>query len=59
MSDFVGLRVLIVDKNNFIAKTLYSILEAFGVRNITINQSLEDAEKSFIIKVMMSYLLIL
>lgn len=47
MSSLSSLRVLIVDKNTFIAKTLYSILEAFGVRNIVINKSLEDAEKSF------------
>ncbi|MDG1438054.1 MAG: response regulator, partial [Emcibacteraceae bacterium] len=47
MPNFVNLRILIVDDNVFIAKTLYSILEAFGVRNIVINQSLEEAEKSF------------
>jgi DNA-binding NtrC family response regulator len=47
MNDFIGLRVLIVDNNNFIAKTLYSILEAFGVRKITICDTLEEAEKKY------------
>ncbi len=47
MNDFIGLRVLIVDNNNFIAKTLYSILEAFGVRTITICDTLEEAEKKY------------
>jgi two-component system, chemotaxis family, chemotaxis protein CheY len=47
MNDFIGLRVLIVDNNNFIAKTLYSILEAFGVRKITICDALEEAEKKY------------
>lgn len=47
MNDFIGLRVLIVDDNNFIAKTLYSILEAFGVRKITICDTLEEAEKKY------------
>lgn len=47
MNDFIGLRVLIVDNNNFIAKTLYSILEAFGVRKIIISDTLEEAEKKY------------
>lgn len=47
MNDFIGLSIMIVDDNNFIAKTLYSILEAFGVRKITICETLEEAEKKF------------
>lgn len=47
MNDFIELRILIVDNNSFIAKTLYSILEAFGVRDIMTCDTLEDAEKRF------------
>ena len=41
------LKVMIVDSNTFIAKTLYSILEAFGIRSIYRYNSLEDAEKKY------------
>ena len=47
MSDFVALRVLIIDNNTFIARTLFLILEAFGVRKMTVCRTLEEAEKSF------------
>jgi two-component system, chemotaxis family, chemotaxis protein CheY len=47
MSDFMGIKVLIVDNNSFIAKTLYSILDAFGIRTILMSSSLEEAEKMF------------
>ncbi|MCC3861518.1 response regulator [Pseudemcibacter aquimaris] len=47
MSDFAGLKVLIVDNNTFIAKTLYSILDAFGIKKLTLCKTLEDAEKLF------------
>lgn len=42
-----ALKVLIVDSNVFIAKTLYSILEAFGVRKIVISHTIDDAEKKY------------
>ncbi|MBL4602268.1 MAG: response regulator [Emcibacteraceae bacterium] len=41
------LKILIVDSNTFIAKTLYSILEAFGVRKIMLCNTLEQAEKKY------------
>lgn len=41
------LRILIVDSNVFVAKTLFSILEEFGVAKIITCHSLEDAEKIF------------
>ena len=47
MNDFIDLRVMIVDNNNFITKTLYSILEVFGVRKLTICDTLEEAEKKY------------
>lgn len=49
MNDFINLRVMIVDNNNFIVKTLYSILEAFRVRKLTICDTLEEAEKKYYI----------
>ena len=42
-----GLKILIVDSNIFIARTLYSILEAFGVQKITLCNTLEQAEKKY------------
>lgn len=41
------LKVLIVDSNVFIAKTLHSMLDAFGVEKIIMCHSLEDAEKKY------------
>ena len=37
---------MIVD-NNFIAKILYSTLEAFGVRKLSVCDTLEEAEKKY------------
>jgi len=42
-----NLKILIVDSNVFIAKTLYSILEAFGVRKIMLSHTLDEAEKMY------------
>ena len=49
MNDFINLRVMIVDNNNFIVKKLYSILEVFRVRKLTICDTLEEAEKKYYI----------
>ena len=38
-------KILIVDSNTFIAKMLFSILEAFGVGKIIVCETLDDAEK--------------
>ena len=43
--NFEKLKILIVDNNAFVAKTLFSVLEAFRVNNVFISGSLEDAEK--------------
>ncbi len=45
--DIKDLKILIVDSNVFIAKMLYSILEAFGIRNIILCHTLEEAEKKY------------
>lgn len=45
--DIKDLKILIVDSNVFIAKTLYSILEAFGIRKIILCHTLEEAEKKY------------
>ncbi len=42
-----NLKILIADSNVFIAKTLHSILEAFGVRKIFLCHSLKEAEKRY------------
>lgn len=41
------LNVLIADSNVFIAKTLYSILEVFGIRKVILCHTLKEAEKRF------------
>lgn len=46
-TEIQDLIVLIVDSNVFIAKTLFTIIEAFGVRKIILCKTLEDAEKKF------------
>ena len=46
-TEIQDLIVLIADSNAFIAKTLSTILEAFGVRKIIMSDTLEDAEKKF------------
>ena len=45
-TELTKLKVLIVDSNVFIAKTLFSILEAFDVGRIIVCVTLDDAEKS-------------
>lgn len=47
MTDFSGLKILIVDNNSFIAKTLSSILDAFYVRKIIFCKTLKEAEKRY------------
>lgn len=47
-TEISDLKVLIVDSNVFIAKTLYSILDAFGVKKIIVCHSLEDAQKKYL-----------
>lgn len=42
--DFKDLRILIADNNAFLAKTLFTILEAFDAGPIVISSTLEDAE---------------
>ena len=44
-NDFKESKILIVDSNIFIAKTLFSILEAFGVGKTIVCETLSDAEK--------------
>lgn len=46
-AELIKLKILIVDSNVFISKTLFSILEAFGVAQITVCNSLEQAEKRY------------
>tara|TARA_R110002096_G_scaffold257381_1_gene450832 strand:- start:163022 stop:163543 length:522 start_codon:yes stop_codon:yes gene_type:complete len=46
-TEIQDLSVLIVDSNVFIAKTLSTILEAFGVRKIILCKTLGEAEKKF------------
>ncbi len=41
------LKILIADSNLFIARTLFSILEAFGVGKIIVCETLEEAEKQY------------
>lgn len=47
LEELRALKILIVDSNVFIAKTLYSILEAFDVRKIIICHSLKEAEETY------------
>lgn len=47
MNDFAGIKAMIVDDNAFIAKTLFYILDAFGIKKITSVKSLDQAEKNF------------
>lgn len=42
------LSILVVDNNVFIAKTLFSILDAFGVNKIAVCETLDSAEKKFL-----------
>ena len=44
-TDLKKSKILIVDSNVFIAKTLFSILEAFDVGKIIVCETLSDAEK--------------
>ena len=46
-TEISDLTILIADKNSFIAKTLFSILEAFGAKRIILCDDLDDAEKKF------------
>ncbi len=45
LTDLSNLRIMIVDSNVFIAKTLFSILEAFNAGKIIVCETIEDAEK--------------
>ncbi len=45
LGDLKESKILIVDSNIFIAKTLFSILEAFGVGKILVCETLNEAEK--------------
>jgi len=45
-TELTKLKVLIVDSNIFIAKTLFSILEAFDVCKIIVCDTLDSAEKN-------------
>lgn len=46
-TEISDLTILIADNNSFIAKTLFSILEAFGAKRIILCDDLDDAEKKF------------
>ena len=47
LAELKNLKILIVDSNVFISKTLYSILEAFGIAEIMVCHTLEEAEKKY------------
>jgi hypothetical protein len=45
LEEIKKLKILIVDSNVFISKTLFSILEAFGVVKIIVCHTFKDAEQ--------------
>lgn len=48
LTDLSNLKIMIVDSNVFIARTLASILEAFNIKTIINCQTIENAEKALV-----------